>query len=77
MTEFTQLITTVGFPIACCMALAGYVFKVTDANKKELQALNAKLESIIEKTCECIINNTNALEELKNLVKKEETNGKE
>lgn len=70
MNEIVSIISTVGFPIACCLLLGSYVFKVTEFNKQELKSVNEKLQEIIEKTSECITNNTNALYELKESILK-------
>lgn len=72
MNEIISIISTVGFPIACCLGLGYYVFKVTDSNRQELKNVNEKLQEIIEKTSECITNNTNALNELKESILKGE-----
>lgn len=70
MNEIVSIISTVGFPIACCLVLSYYVFKVTESNRQELKNVNEKLQEIIEKTSECITNNTNALYELKESILK-------
>lgn len=49
MNEIVSIISTVGFPIACCLGLGYYVFKVTDSNRQELKNVNEKLQEIIEK----------------------------
>jgi hypothetical protein len=72
MTDFVTIISTVGFPIASCLALGLYVYKATETNKQELTKTNEKLQEIIEKTTECITNNTNALYELKDSITKKE-----
>lgn len=72
MNDVVSLISTVGFPITCCLGLSYYVFKVTESNRQELKNVQEKLQEIIEKTSECITNNTNALNELKESILKGE-----
>lgn len=72
METFVQLISSVGFPIACCIAMGYYVYKETDKNrqqiseimdshKSEISEINEKHKKDIEKMTEAINNNTAAL----------------
>lgn len=38
--DWITIITTVGFPIACCIALAFYVQKITESNRNDVKELN-------------------------------------
>ena len=38
--EWAQLISTLGFPIVCCVALAIYVTKITEQNREDTKELN-------------------------------------
>lgn len=58
-TTFVQLIANVGFPIACCIAL----FVIMQRNEK-----NHK--EAMEKMTEALINNTNAIQDLKDEIKR-------
>jgi hypothetical protein len=40
VTEIINAITTVGFPIVCCLAMAWYVKYTTDKNREEIHNLN-------------------------------------
>ena len=56
--EITQIISQVGFPIACCVAMAWYVKYTTDNNRndrKELEKMHQESENSIK---EAIVNNT-------------------
>lgn len=44
MDAITTFITSVGFPIACCVALAWYVKYVTDKHEKEIAHLNDSID---------------------------------
>lgn len=52
MLDMTQVISTVGFPIAAYVAMFWYMIKQTDAHKEEMEtvkeALNANTAALIE-----------------------------
>lgn len=56
----TQIISTTGFPIACCIALFYYMTKQTEQHKQEMDKLN-----------ESINNNTIALNKLAERMKED------
>ena len=45
MDTITQLITSVGFPIACCIALAWYVKYITDKHEREIKELKHSIDN--------------------------------
>ena len=50
-----QAISTVGFPIACCLGMAWYVKYTTDKHREELERLNDQHKeemSDVTKLCE-------------------------
>lgn len=53
MNDILTVITTVGFPIAMCLILCWYIYKMDDAHNREVDALTDSLN-----------NNTLALEKL-------------
>lgn len=73
MEEMINSIITLGFPTTACIVVAGYLVKVYNNMRDDMRNTNERLHEIIEKSTECITNNTNALYELKEVVK----NGKE
>lgn len=52
MMDITQIVSTVGFPIAAYVAMFWYMIKQTDAHKEEMEtvkeALNANTAALIE-----------------------------
>lgn len=58
MQEITTLITNVGFPIACCIAMFYYMNKQAENHKTEIDKLNESLQG-----------NTKVLTELRTLIK--------
>lgn len=59
MQIITELITNLGFPIACVVALAWYSKNTTD-----------KIIILTEKVTDALVSSTNAIEEIKDVVKK-------
>ena len=60
----TQMITTVGFPIVACSAMAWYVKYISDKHSKETQQLNEQHTEEMKKVTEALNNNTIALQKL-------------
>lgn len=57
VTSVTQIISTVGFPIAMCIALLWYIKDLTDKHKQEteqfIQALNNNT-LVLQKLCDTL-----------------------
>lgn len=64
MTEWTSLISTVGFPIAMCLLMWKQNADLTESHKQEVNELKTAIE-----------NNTMILTELSTLIKGGNTNG--
>lgn len=66
--EWAQLISTLGFPIVCCVAMAIYVTKITQQNREDTKELNKQhTEEMLEfkeDIKEALNNNTIALNKL-------------
>lgn len=72
MDAWLQAITTVGFPIVMCGVLGWYVKYQTDRNREDVKALNEQHTKEMLGVTEAINNNTQALIELKETMKKGE-----
>ena len=59
-----QAISTVGFPIACCLGMGWYVKYITDKNREEVDRLNEQHRTEIAEVTTAINNNTVALTKL-------------
>lgn len=59
-----QAITTVGFPIVCCVCMMWYVKYVTDQNRDEISKLNDQHQQEMKEVTQAINNNTLALTRL-------------
>ena len=64
ISEILKAITTVGFPIAMCVAMGYYVKYITDKNRDEINKLNEKHCEKIKQITEALNNNTLALQHL-------------
>lgn len=62
--EIIQAITTVGFPIVMCGAMAYYVKDNTDKHREEIERLNTQHKSEMKDVTDAINNNTMALTKL-------------
>jgi hypothetical protein len=71
-----QMISTVGFPIACCVAMGVYVKYITDKNREEVAKLNDQHKEEMSEVTKAINNNTLALQSLHDYLKEgKERNG--
>ena len=57
-------ISTVGFPIACCVGMGWYVKYITDKNREDLTTLNTQHKEEMSTVTTAINNNTLALQKL-------------
>ena len=55
VNALTQIITTVGFPIAMCIALLWYIKNITEERRKETQQFTEALNKntvVLQKLCD-------------------------
>lgn len=64
----TSLISTVGFPIFCCIVLGWYTYTTNKENNARIDALNDKITDALN-------NNTQALERLSAMLDKRDEKG--
>lgn len=64
ISQITQVITTVGFPIVMCGAMSWYVKYISDRHSKEVQQLNEQHQEEMKQVTEALNNNTLALQKL-------------
>lgn len=57
-------ISTVGFPIVCCIVMMWYVKYSTDKSREEISSLNTKHKEEMTEVTTAINNNTIALQKL-------------
>ena len=62
--EWTQIITSVGFPIVACIGLAFYVKYIVDAYRTEVKELRKEHQEEIGKITEALNHNTEAITKL-------------
>lgn len=70
MNQVLQAISTVGFPIVMCGAMAYYVKYITDKHREQIEDLNEQHREEIISINETISNNTVALQKLTDMIEK-------
>lgn len=64
INSITQMITNVGFPIVCVIAMGWYVKDTNDKHRNEVQQLNNQHQEEMKQVTEALNNNTLALQKL-------------
>lgn len=64
VSGLVQVISTVGFPIACSVGMAWYVKYITDKNREEVDKLNEQHKIEMADVTQAVNNNTIALTKL-------------
>ena len=59
-----SLISTIGFPIVCCLMMGWYVKYISDANRAEIDKINERHRAEMAEVTTAINNNTVALTKL-------------
>ena len=62
--DIISAITTVGFPIVMCGAMAWYVKYITDKNREQINEMNEKHKTEMNDIVTAVNNNTLALQKL-------------
>ena len=62
--DVTTIISTMGFPIAACIAMAWYVKYITDKNCQQVADMNKQHADDMKSVTEAVNNNTIALTKL-------------
>jgi len=60
----TQLIGSVGFPIACCIAMGYYVHEETNKQREQISEIEKRHSDEMSSITEALNNNTLALQKL-------------
>jgi flagellar basal body-associated protein FliL len=64
MSEIVQIVSTVGFPIAACLAMAWYVKYITDKNSEKISEMGKHHKEEMTMVTEVLRNNTLAVQKL-------------
>lgn len=70
MDNAVTLISTLGFPIVACIALAFYIFKQNDKQMERMNKQDEKIDSLNEKLFTIIEDNTRALNNINDVIEK-------
>lgn len=66
----TQIVSTVGFPIAMCLILAWYVKSLNDTHSEQISKLNQEHKEEVKQMTEAVQNNTLTIQKLVDLLQK-------
>ena len=72
MTEIMNAITTVGFPIVSCIAIAWYATYTNDNYRNDMKEANSQHKDEMSQLSQALQNNTLALQKLCTMLEKEE-----
>lgn len=64
MNEIATIISTVGFPIAACIACGFFIKWIIEQNNKNMESIRAEQANLNRSMQQAINNNTKALQEL-------------
>ena len=64
ISSITQLITSMGFPIAMCCAMAWYVKDTSEKHREEVRQLNEQHNEEMQQVTVALNNNTLAIQKL-------------
>ena len=70
MDVFIQVVSTLGFPIACCIACGWYVKYITDKNREQLDKIMEQHQSEMKEVTQALNNNTLAITKLTDYMEK-------
>ena len=72
MDVFIQVVSTLGFPIACCIACGWYVKYITDKNREQIDKIMEQHQSEMKEVTQALNNNTLASTKLTDYMKGDE-----
>lgn len=68
ISTIAQLVSTLGFPVVMCGAMAWFVKYSTDKNREEVSILNEQHTTEMNNVTEALQNNTLALQKLADII---------
>ncbi len=71
MEVFIQVVSTLGFPIACCIACGWYVKYISDKNREQIDKIMEQHQSEMKDVTQALNNNTLAITKLTDFITKE------
>ena len=71
VNEIMQIISSLGFPVACCIAVGWYVKYLTDKNREQLDKMSEHHREEMKEITQALNNNTLAITKLTDLIDKE------
>ena len=71
LTDILTAVSTVGFPIVCCLLLGWYVKTQNESNQKQLDEIRKDHKEETNKMITALENNTLAIQELSIMLRRE------
>lgn len=71
LTDILTAVSTVGFPIVCCLLLGWYVKVQNESNQRQLDEIRKDHKEETNKMITALENNTLAIQELSIMLRKE------
>lgn len=57
VTDISQLISTIGFPIVCVIGMAWYIYETNKAQREDIKSLNEQHKQEMNQVVEALNNN--------------------
>lgn len=74
VTDISQLISTIGFPIVCVIGMGWYIYETNKTQREDIKSLNEQHKHEMNQVVEALNNNTVAFaklyEKLDNILEK-------
>lgn len=74
VTDISQLISTIGFPIVCVIGMSWYIYETNKSQREDIKLLNDQHKQEMNQVVEALNNNTVAFaklyEKLDNILEK-------
>ncbi|WP_459592011.1 hypothetical protein, partial [Enterobacter asburiae] len=64
VTDISQLIKTIGFPIVCGIGMAWYIYETNKSQREDIKSLNEQQKQEMNQVVEALNNNTVAFAKL-------------
>lgn len=73
MADWLSVISTVGFPIACCVAMGWYVKYITDKNREQITKMNDTHKEEMNNVTQALNNNTLVMQKVNDTLEENTT----
>ena len=71
VNEIVQIVSGLGFPVACCGVVGWYVKYISDKNREQLDRIMQQHQSEMKEVTQALNNNTLAITKLTDYIEKD------